>query len=100
MIFVNVFFLLVSLFLVSYIAFFSESTFGEIQRQLVYKSVLHENTLTIIDRFFPSSKLCSCCGTLNTGLTLTDRTYMCQKCGMVKDRDLNAAENLNRAGLA
>ena len=85
MIFVNVFFLLVSLFLLSYIAFFSESTLGEIQRQLVYTSPLHGNTLTLIDR---------------TELTLTDRTYMCQKCEMVKDRDLNAAENLNRAGLA
>ncbi len=40
------------------------------------------------------------CGHLNTKLTLTDRTYLCQQCGMVKDRDLNAAQNLHRAGLA
>ncbi len=47
-----------------------------------------------------SSKKCSCCGQINAELTLTDRTYICTRCGMEKDRDLNAVENLNRAGLA
>ena len=39
------------------------------------------------------------CGTINAELTLTDRTYVYKRCGMVKDRDLNAAINLNKAGM-
>ncbi len=45
-------------------------------------------------------KLCSGCGQINAELSLTDRTYVCTVCGMVKDRDRNAAENLNRVGTA
>ncbi len=41
-----------------------------------------------------------CCAAINTKLTLTDQTYVCERCGLVEDRDLNAVENLNRAGLA
>jgi putative transposase len=78
----------------------ADATFGEIRRQLVYKTTLYGNRLTIVDRFFPSSKLCSCCGAMKMDLNLTNRTYVCERCGMVNDRDLNAAENLNRAGLA
>ncbi len=58
------------------------------------------NVLHVVNRFFPLSKQCSCCGNINTELTLTDRIYICRRCGIVKNRDLNAAENLNRAGLA
>ncbi len=78
----------------------ADVNFGEIRRQLVYKAELYGNVLHVVDRFFPSSKLCSRCGQIKTELTLTDRTYVCQQCGMVEDRDRNAAENLNRAGLA
>jgi putative transposase len=78
----------------------ADASFGEIRQQLVYKARLHGNTLNIIDRFFPSSKRCSRCGNINTELTLTDRTYVCDTCGMVKDRDLNAAINLNKVGRA
>jgi putative transposase len=78
----------------------ADANFGEICRQLVYKTPLYDNTLNIVDRFFPSSKQCSCCGHINAELILTDRTYVCTRCGMKKNRDLNAAENLNRAGLA
>jgi len=74
--------------------------FGEIRRQLDDKAAVRGTTLQIVDRFFPSSKLCSQRGLINTELTLTDRAHVCQQCGMVEDRDLNAAENLNRAGLA
>ncbi len=78
----------------------ADANFGEIRRQLTYKAELYGNVLHVVDRFFPSSKQCSGCGNINVELTLTDRTYMCTRCGMVKNRDLNAAENLNRAGLA
>ncbi len=78
----------------------ADANFGEIRRQLAYKTDLYGSALHVIDRFFPSSKLCSVCGQIKTELSLTDRTYVCQQCGMVKDRDRNASENLHRAGLA
>ncbi len=56
--------------------------------------------MRVIDRFFPSSKMCSHCGHLNAELVLTDRTYVWNVCGMVKDRDLNAALNLEKVGSA
>ena len=46
------------------------------------------------DRWYPSSKTCSACGTVKTKLALSERTYRCQSCGLVLDRDLNAARNL------
>lgn len=50
--------------------------------------------LRIVNRFYPSSKLCSCCGNKKTNLKLSDRIYVCNSCGLVIDRDLNAALNL------
>ena len=64
------------------------------------KMTLYGNTLNIVDRFFPSSKMCSGCGNINAELSLTDRTFVCKRCGMVNDRDLNAAINLNKVGRA
>ena len=46
------------------------------------------------DRFYPSSKLCSCCGNIKKDLKLKDRIYKCECCGLVIDRDLNASINL------
>ena len=59
-----------------------------------YKAAAREIPITEADRFYPSSKMCSTCGTINANLTLSDRTYHCLDCGMVKDRDVNAAINL------
>lgn len=73
--------------------------FGEFRRQLEYKAVWHRKHLAVIDRFFPSSKLCGECGALNTVLTLSDREWTCA-CGAVHDRDLNAARNIKREGLS
>ena len=53
-----------------------------------------------VDRFFPSSKLCSACGTLQDKMPLSVRTWMCDSCGTAHDRDVNAAKNLLAAGLA
>ena len=47
-----------------------------------------------VDRFYPSSKTCSCCGHIKKDLKLSDRTYICEECGLVIDRDLNASINL------
>ena len=47
-----------------------------------------------VDRFYPSSKICSCCGYIKKDLKLSDRIYKCEKCGLEIDRDLNASINL------
>lgn len=66
----------------------------EITRQLEYKCKFKGIELVKADRFFPSSKTCSSCGYIKKDLKLSDRTYICPKCGNVIDRDLNAAINL------
>lgn len=69
----------------------------EFGRQLKYKSELSGIPLIVADRWFPSSKLCSCCGCIKSDLKLSDRTYICE-CGNVIDRDYQAALNLKRYG--
>ncbi|MCP4400296.1 MAG: transposase [bacterium] len=54
----------------------------------------------LLTAFSPHLKRCVCCGHLKEELTLTDRTYVCKKCGMVKDRAVNAAINLDTGGRA
>ena len=71
---------------------------GEVRRQLVYKLAWHGGTLVVADRFFASSKLCSSCGAVKAKLRLDERTYCCEHCGLVIDRDLNAALNLAAYG--
>lgn len=56
----------------------------------------HNIELRIVDRFYPSSKLCNCCGQIKDNLKLSDRTYVCD-CGYVEDRDINASKNLRDA---
>lgn len=68
--------------------------FYEFRRQLGYKCPVYGSKLTVADRFFPSSKTCSCCGNVKADLKLSDRIYHCQSCGYKEDRDLNAAINL------
>lgn len=70
------------------------SLFGEMRRQLDYKSRRYENDLVVADRFFPSSKTCSGCGKVKTKLSLAQRIYDCNFCGLSLGRDLNAAINL------
>ena len=74
----------------------SDASFGELRRQLEYKSAWYGTELIVADRWFPSSKTCSGCGTVKADLTLADRVYECGACGLVIDRDLNAAVNLAR----
>ena len=71
--------------------------FYEFRRQIEYKSAWNNIRVIIADRFFPSSKLCSCCGSIKKDLKLSDRTYRCE-CGNVIDRDYQAALNLKRYG--
>ena len=71
--------------------------FYEFRRQIEYKSAWNNIPVIIADRFFPSSKLCSCCGSIKKDLKLSDRIYKCE-CGNVIDRDYQASLNLKRYG--
>ena len=68
--------------------------FFEFRRQLEYKTKWYGSELVVIDRYFPSSKTCSCCGNIKKDLKLSDRIYNCDNCGFSIDRDLNAAINI------
>ena len=70
--------------------------FFEFRRQLAYKCELYGSKLVIADRWFPSSKICSNCGTKKETLSLSERVFECSHCGFVIDRDLNAAVNLSK----
>ena len=70
------------------------SMFYEFRRQLGYKCSEYGIQLVIADRFYPSSRACSCCGFIKSDLKLNNRVYKCNSCGLEIDRDLNAAENL------
>jgi putative transposase len=74
--------------------------FYEFRRQLEYKSKWYGCNLTVVDRFYPSSKTCSNCGWQNINLKLKDRTFVCNVCGNVIDRDLNAAINLEKKAVS
>jgi len=69
--------------------------FYEIRRQLQYKARRYGTVIVLAERWYPSSKLCCTCGQKNATLTLAERTWTC-KCGVLHDRDVNAAINLQR----
>ena len=71
--------------------------FYEFRRQIQYKSEWNNIIVILADRFFPSSKLCSCCGEIKKDLKLSDRIYRCD-CGNIIDRDFQASLNLKRYG--
>jgi putative transposase len=67
---------------------------GELRRQLAYKTRWSGSGLVVAYRWYPSSKTCSACGAVKTKLPLAERTYSCEQCGLVIDRDYNASINL------
>ena len=69
---------------------------GEFSRQMNYKCACYGITLQRADRWFPSSKRCSGCGHVRACLVLSERVYRCESCGLIVDRDLNAARNLGQ----
>lgn len=73
----------------------AEQTFNEFIRQMRYKCEWNGIEFVQVDRFYPSSKTCSCCGTIKQDLKLKDRVFKCV-CGFELDRDFNAALNLSR----
>ena len=72
---------------------------GELRRQIAYKAQWSGRTLSVVDRWYPSSKTCSACGAVNKALTLNQRNWTCPSCGAEHDRDDNAAVNIEREGL-
>jgi len=76
----------------------ADAAFGEIFRELEYKAAWYGRTYLELDRFFPSSKLCSSCGHLLEELPLSVREWDCPACGVHHDRDINAATNIKKAG--
>ena len=74
-----------------------QQSFYEFRRQIEYKSACNNIPVIIADRFFPSSRLCSCCGEIKKDLKLSDRIYKCD-CGNVIDRDFQASLNLKQYG--
>lgn len=75
-----------------------DASWSEFVRQLEYKAGWYGATVIKADRFYPSSKTCSTCGEVKAKLSLSERTYCCDNCGVSVDRDVNAAINLARLG--
>ena len=76
-----------------------DNGFSMFRAMIVYKAELYGKNTVIIDRYYPSSQLCSQCGAVQK-MPLSERTYSCRCCDHVMDRDLNAAINIHRAGMA
>ncbi|EAI0562443.1 transposase, partial [Campylobacter coli] len=74
----------------------SDVSFFEFKRMLAYKSAYRGNEVIEADRFYPSSKTCHCCGYKKEFLTLSERIFQCENCGITIDRDYNASLNLKR----
>jgi putative transposase len=72
----------------------ADTGMAELRRQLTYKTQWNGSRLVVADPFYPSSKTCSGCGWVKAKLTLAERTFTCERCGLILDRDLNAARNL------
>ena len=72
----------------------AQQKFFEFRIKLLAKCNLHGIELRVVDRFYPSSKICHCCGSVKSDLRLSDRTYHCDECGYTEDRDYNASLNL------
>ena len=66
------------------------------RKQLIYKTAMYGTQLVLADRWFPSSKRCSCCGSVKTELALSQRIFHCDECGFESDRDKNASMNLEQ----
>ena len=72
----------------------ADASWAEFARQLHYKAAWFGAELAVANRWFPSSKTCSRCGMVNPQLSLADRVFACDACGLITDRDRNAAANL------
>jgi len=76
----------------------SDASWGKFFEMLNYKAEEAGRTVIKVPRFEPTSKTCSACGAINQELTLSDRQWVCKSCGVLHDRDFNAAKNIRRVG--
>ncbi|WP_270465435.1 RNA-guided endonuclease InsQ/TnpB family protein [Fusobacterium polymorphum] len=76
-----------------------EQNFYSIRTKLINKCKERNIELRLVDTFYPSSKICSCCGNIKKDLKLNDRNYKCYNCGIEIDRDYNASMNLEKANI-
>jgi len=76
----------------------SDAAWSDMRTMMEYKCAWYGRDLVVVDRWFPSSKLCSACGTLRGRMPLNVREWVCA-CGAVHDRDVKAAINVLAAGL-
>jgi transposase len=72
----------------------TDASFFEVKRQLLYKSEQYGGNVQLVDRWYASSKTCHACGWVEDDLMLADRTFVCEQCGVVLDRDFNASLNI------
>ena len=77
----------------------SEMNFGEFRQMLEYKARWYNRKIIFVDRYYPSSKTCSCCGYKYKDLKLSNRFWICPECGTHHDRDINAAVNILNEGM-
>ena len=77
----------------------SDASFFEVKRQLLYKAEQYGGSVQLVDRWYTSSKTCHHCRWVKEDLTLADRTWVCQQCGAINERDLNAALNIKDEAL-
>jgi len=77
----------------------SDMGWRELRTMIEYKSKWQGKNISVIGKFEPSSKTCSCCGYINKGITLKDREWTCPQCNTVHDRDVNASKNIKKFGL-
>jgi len=77
----------------------SDASFSKFKLMLDYKSIWYGKEVVKVGTFYPSSKTCSCCGNIKKDLTLKDRVYICESCGIIIDRDTNASLNIEKEAL-
>ena len=77
----------------------SDASFFEVQRQLIYKAEQYGGYVQLVSRWYPSSKTCHDCGWIKEDLTLDDRQWRCEQCGVVNERDVNASLNIRDEAL-
>lgn len=76
----------------------ADASWGKFVELLTYKAEWNDKQIVKIDRFFPSSKTCNCCGYINQNLSLDMRTWTCPSSGTKLDRDINASKNILKEG--
>ena len=76
----------------------SDASWRKLRQMLSYKCQWYGRELKLVDRFYPSSKTCNQCGCILETLALSQRSWKCPRCGIVHDRDINAAKNILAAG--